>query len=172
MTKLRSDDEMRALLYERSAQVPEAGCWIWMRSVDPNGYAEIGYKGKLARGHRLSYSLFVGEIPTGLHVLHRCDTRCCVNPHHLDVGTNMDNILDKMRKGRGWVPSGDDHYMRRFQPPMIGEKCPAAKLTTADVLRIRELGAQGIKKPVIAERFGVTRQAVHLIIKRINWKHI
>lgn len=83
---------------------PNTGCWLWSgcfsRSKPDGGYGQLRLDGKMQSAHRLSYQLFVGAIPEGLMVLHRCDVRPCVNPQHLFVGTSSDNIQDALAKGR------------------------------------------------------------------------
>jgi len=76
-------------------------CWIWTRSRARKGYgrAELdGHRDRLA--HRLSWLLKRGHIPEGLHVCHKCDTTSCVRPSHLFVGTNKENMEDRVQKGR------------------------------------------------------------------------
>lgn len=75
-------------------------CWNWTGGTDSSGYGSFGYKGKTIASHRISYELFIGQIPDGLHILHKCDNRKCVNPEHLWVGTNNDNVQDRVKKGR------------------------------------------------------------------------
>jgi hypothetical protein len=84
----------------KSIPEPNNGCWLWTSFYDPQGYGRIQYRGECCKAPRLSYEAFKGPIPKGLHVLHTCDVRACVNPEHLWLGTNQDNINDKMRKGR------------------------------------------------------------------------
>lgn len=82
--------------------VPFCGCWLWTASTNSKGYGTIAVaKNKTEMAHRVAYQLFVGEIPQGKTVLHRCDTPCCVNPDHLFLGTRADNSLDMNVKGRG-----------------------------------------------------------------------
>ena len=76
------------------------GCWLWAGAVMWKGYGAIGYFRKVLRAHRVAYELCVGPIPSGAHVLHRCDNRLCVRPNHLYLGTPRDNALDMSRKGR------------------------------------------------------------------------
>lgn len=79
---------------------PNTGCFLWTSSLRSSGYGELWVKRGGQAAHRLAYEHHVGPIPPGLCVLHRCDTPACVNPEHLFVGTNQDNVDDKMRKGR------------------------------------------------------------------------
>jgi hypothetical protein len=81
--------------------VPECGCWIWTGSHASNGYGRVLLCKGGVSAHRVSYELNVGPIPPGLRVLHKCDTRSCVNPDHLFLGTTQDNATDMARKDRG-----------------------------------------------------------------------
>jgi hypothetical protein len=81
------------------------GCWLWRAAFDSDGYGKFQYPGPdgqvYVRAHRWAYEHFVGPIPVGHVVMHRCDTPSCVNPDHLDVGTPLQNNDDKLAKGRG-----------------------------------------------------------------------
>jgi len=81
-------------------KIDHNGCWIWQGSIANNGYGNIKYKGKRWNTHRVSYIEFVGDIPEGLFVLHKCDVRACCNPEHLWLGTQKDNMHDASLKGR------------------------------------------------------------------------
>lgn len=76
------------------------GCWIWQGAKDPDGYGRACYNNKTPPAHRLSYLFYKGNIPEGMCVCHSCDTRDCVNPDHLWLGTHDDNMLDMKLKGR------------------------------------------------------------------------
>jgi hypothetical protein len=78
----------------------ERDCWEFQGCLLPNGYGKLGREGKTWLAHRYAYSQAVGPIPDGLHVMHRCDNRRCVNPEHLFVGSRVDNMQDMIAKGR------------------------------------------------------------------------
>src|SRR5690606_21185999 len=81
--------------------VPEAGCWIWLGEMASGGYGRIYVdRGRREAAHRVFYREMVGEIPDGMCVCHKCDTRCCVNPSHLFIGSLRDNAIDMSKKGR------------------------------------------------------------------------
>lgn len=79
----------------------EDACHLWTAQLDKDGYGQFAmtYKDKW-QAHRAAYQLFVGPIPAGKIVMHTCDQPRCVNPDHLKVGTQADNMADKMAKGR------------------------------------------------------------------------
>lgn len=74
-------------------------CWLWLGGTQ-DGYGRLRYAGKKILAHRLSWEMHFGKIPEGLWVLHKCDVRNCIRPEHLFLGTNQDNVDDKMRKKR------------------------------------------------------------------------
>lgn len=77
-------------------------CWEWTGGVVSSGYGSLkNHIGRYEVAHRQSYRLSIGDIPTGMFVLHKCDNRRCVNPNHLFLGTMKDNTQDMLRKGRG-----------------------------------------------------------------------
>lgn len=76
------------------------GCILWCGGLDSDGYGKFSYKHKNYRAHRFAYLLVFGEDPGCLQVLHRCDNPACVNPAHLCLGTQSDNVIDMYRKGR------------------------------------------------------------------------
>lgn len=92
--------EKDKLRFFRAVQVMPGQCWPWLKHKYHGGYGQIVVGGKARAAHRVSWTIHKGEIPEGLQVLHACDNPGCVNPHHLWLGNNADNMADKMRKGR------------------------------------------------------------------------
>jgi hypothetical protein len=86
---------------------PNSGCWLWLGTMDPHGYAKIGMgHNKRQQASHIAMRLFRDGVPDGFLVMHRCDNPACVNPDHLTIGTHKDNAIDKIKKGR-W--RGPDH---------------------------------------------------------------
>lgn len=75
----------------------ENGCWLWTLRKNEHGYGTIN--GALA--HRCVWASIIGPIPDGMCVLHKCDVPACINPEHLYIGTQLDNIRDRTKRGRG-----------------------------------------------------------------------
>lgn len=133
---------------------PFSGCHLWIGSGTYHGYGLLLGK----RAHRLSWELFRGPIPDGLLVCHKCDTRPCVNPEHLFLGTSKDNAHDKMRKGR-W---------RRGDRPQ-GESSAQAKLKEIDALFILTSSESSRD---LATRFQVCKETINNIKGRRTWRHL
>ena len=89
-------------LSDNSIPEPNSGCLLWIGAVKPGGYGNLGIKpeGRTYIAHRAAYEVAYGTIPTGLKVLHKCDNPPCINPLHLFLGTQLDNIRDCVSKGR------------------------------------------------------------------------
>ena len=137
----------------------DAGCRLWEAGVLKDGYGSFFYKGATALAHRVAWELTNGPIPAGMHVLHRCDTPPCVNPDHLFLGTNADNMADKVRKGR--------------TPHVRGERNGGSKLTKEQVLSIRsEYHAGNVTQRRLAAKYGISNQQVSRIICGKKWAHL
>lgn len=140
-------------------------CWVWTGYTNPFGYGEIRVGStrdgsrRMKQAHRFSWELHYGPIPQDLFILHKCDNPPCVNPDHLFLGTQLDNMRDMIRKDRGAVP-----------PSMPGESNPNAKLSAADVFQIRHSLIFGVKGTVLAKRYGVTNTQISAIKNHKTWK--
>lgn len=131
-------------------------CWTWQASVDGSGYGHIGYGRRLKRAHRLAWELAHGPIPGGMCVCHTCDNRACVNPAHLFLGTNADNVRDRVAKGR--------------TAPHHGEHNPNARLRERDVHNIRSAyAAGGVRQADLADQYGVRQVAISRIVRHVSW---
>lgn len=76
-------------------------CWLWIGSIKPNGYGNFMVcRDKPINAHRMCWRICYGPIPDNMNVLHKCDNPRCVNPHHLFLGTQVDNLNDAKNKGR------------------------------------------------------------------------
>lgn len=145
-------------LFLSKIKVNANGCFISVLKPKPSGYVSM----KLPRSrrqvyaHRISWLLFRGNIPDGLCVLHRCDTRNCVNPAHLFVGTQADNSRDAVAKGR--MQHGVYHHM--------------AKIVDADVHSAISRFNAGETQEAIAASLGVTQSSLGNAVRRKTWKHV
>lgn len=139
---------------------PDA-CWPWTANRQRrSGYGQFWYERRVRLAHRVAWKLTRGEIPPGRCVLHRCDNPPCVNPAHLFLGTQADNLADMDRKGR------------RVNSPHPGERNGLAKLTEMRVRLIRHLRAKGSTQPALARAFNVTTSTVHDLETRRTWRHV
>lgn len=131
----------------------ENGCWMWTASQRTDGYGQLTVARVTLKAHHFMYFLFFGRIPTEHCVLHRCDVPLCVNPDHLILGTQQDNVTDMISKGRHWSKRG---YKMK-------------KLTTDSVTEIR---ASNEKVNVLALRYGCTRNTITRAQNRRTFKDV
>lgn len=140
-------------------RIENGSCWEWIGAKDTHGYGHMSINNRTHRVHRVSYKIFHSEIPNKLHVLHKCDNRNCVNPDHLFLGTNDDNVQDSVTKGR-----------RRGA---IGEKNCNSKFVVSDIREIRELHKANSYTPTeLASLYSVATSTIHRIVTRKTWSHI
>jgi len=131
-------------------------CWEWQGGKQGDGYGILRLSGRSVLAHRISYELMVGPIPPGLHVLHSCDNPPCINPHHLHIGTDLDNARESKERGR--------------RGRLCGEKNGRAKLSPSDVRLIRALYNAGeLSWMSLSRRFGVSSQQIGRIVKWKQW---
>lgn len=139
----------------------ETGCWEWIASN--SGYHRAKPYGTLQReghrkAHRYMYAKHKGAIPSGMLVLHRCDNPSCVNPDHLWLGTQRDNIIDRNQKARDNTPKGSAN--------------PAAKLNERKVGWIKRSLEYGASCAELGREYGVSEVAIGFIKRGKTWKHV
>jgi len=124
----------------------------------------IRVRGRARYAHRAAYETIYGEgSADGLVVRHKCDTPACVNPDHLEIGTQADNLRDMTERGR-----------RKFVP-RLGSANGRSKLSEADVMAIRATYVRGTGacgQVALARQFGVSQQVIGGIVNRKTWAHV
>ena len=123
------------------------GCWNWQDKPSSSGYGKFNLSGVWVSAHKLSYEHFIEDVPEGLVVRHRCpcgDNKLCVNPLHLKLGTQAENLRDR-------------NDIRR------------CKLTESDVAKIRHL-SETMTHQAIADIYGVSRRQIGNVINNVHWK--
>lgn len=133
-----------------------SGCWNWTASIQNSGYGKFRVGDKMMSSHRVSYLIYKGEIPENMNVCHKCDNKLCVNPDHLFLGSQADNIRDKIKKGR----------------QTNGEKAWNAKLTKTQVKVIREAHKNGFQMKQIRDYFKISWTSISNIINKKRWGHV
>lgn len=133
-------------------------CWPWTASKCSKKYGTFWDGARVESAHRQAWIFANGPLPAGAHVLHRCDNPTCVNPAHLFLGDNADNVRDKVSKGRAKGLKGEAH--------------PNSKLTESDVRMIRMRLASGETCISIAKAFGVTDVLISYIKLGKAWSHV
>ena len=133
----------------------DTDCWIWKGGKDIKSYGIFFYKGSPRFAHRVSLILFgrIKSLTPGLHVLHSCRNKDCVNPDHLREGTATENAADK----------------KRDKTDLSGSRCHFAKLTWDIISIIRKKASDGTKTKQLASEFNVSLTTIRSIINNKTW---
>lgn len=148
------DEKVKSRLFAKVKITPS--CWWWTGAKRKKGYGMISVNGKTVSTHRLSYQIYFGEIDSGSLVCHKCDNPMCVNPDHLFLGTNADNVADKMAKNR----------------QARGSRMGGAKLTESNIIDIRATytkGRNGRNCVYLASLYGVSPTTIWNIVNFKKW---
>lgn len=137
-------------------QVDASGCFNWLGSKNTKGYGTLSLYGRNVKAYRASFAVFRREIPDGMSVCHKCDNRACVNPAHLFLGTQTDNMHDAATKQR--MSNGSRHSR--------------TGLSESDVIAILEMYKGGSSVREAANRFGIKPQLARNIIKGATWRYV
>jgi hypothetical protein len=138
-------------------------CWLWAAASKQKGYGKISFspiKGEsvVIAAHRIAYFLHYGKDPVGMVILHKCDNILCVNPHHLEEGTQKDNMQDMFKKHRHNLPKGSQHFK--------------AKIKEQAVREIREKHTTGTTKKKLAAEYNIDLSQINRIVNFAAWKHV
>jgi hypothetical protein len=145
-------------------KVDVAGCWLWTRGTDKEGYGSARVNYEMIRAHRAAWIIFRGPIPAGLLVCHRCDVPRCCNPEHLFLGTTKDNLNDARIKGRKpWGVVVSERARAR------GERNGKAKLSVEKILLIR---ASQMSSKKLAPNIQISASVIRKVRQRKLWAHV
>jgi len=137
----------------------DASCWLFLGSKTGRGYGRYRVNGVGHNAHKASYLLFIGKIPDGIVVRHKCDNPSCVNPSHLELGTHQDNMNDRRDRQRG---ARGDRY-----------NSGTAKLNPVAVAVMRHMYSRGLKsQSALGRAYGVTQGAVWRVVHGKNWGYL
>lgn len=151
-------ENLRSRFEPKVLRSTDGGCWTWIGAgATGKEYGIISFNRGTIKAHRASYMLNVGPIPPGMRVLHKCDNPACVNPDHLFLGTQADNMSDMWAKNRH-PPTG-----------LRGERNPSAKLTVSSVRFIR---SSNMSCDQLAMTLGVSVSTVRAAKNGVSWKDI
>lgn len=149
------------------SKVRKAGedeCWLWLGGKDQHGYGRMSsYRNHSPlRANRVSWLIHIhnSSLKSTDHVCHRCDNPSCVNPNHLFIGSQADNMLDMKLKGRA------------HQSGPKGEQQSQAKLSTDQVIEIMRALTHGEPKSALARTYRVSRRLIQKIASGERWGHI
>ncbi len=132
-------------------------CWLWSGSKTKDGYGQFGGRRRRVYAHRFSWELHNGPIPKGMNILHECDQTNCVNPNHLFLGTQADNVRDMIKKSR----------------QAVGEQLPQSILSESDVKEIRRLHATNrFSLSRLGKMFNTVHTNIWHIVNRRSWSHV
>ena len=136
----------------------ETECWLWTGAKLPHGYGTVCLNRQRLYAHRYAWAFVNGPIPKGLNILHKCDVPACINPDHLYAGTQRENLIDCIRRGRANRVRGSAHGQ--------------SKLTEDQVLELRKERTKGLSYAKLGKHFGISETQARSIVLGTWWKHL
>lgn len=130
-------------------------CWEWQGARTPFGHGVFSNKAGMKTAHRFSYLIHHGEMPQGMFVCHKCDNPACVNPAHLEIGDQFDNMGGCSKRGR--IARGNRH--------------PRSKLTDVKAKAILMLYRDGVGLMELTQMFRVSQNAIRQVVTGVTWHH-
>jgi hypothetical protein len=163
VSRFRWDLATYAAAFKARLKITKTGCWLWTGPVNPYGYGICTVhppapgKSRSGGAHRQAFRMWVGEIPAGKFVCHKCDVRLCCNPEHLFCGTPADNSADGVLKRRFENESG--HHSAKLTPELVSE------------IRAKVAAGEGTIRG-LARLHGISQRAVQFAVRRKTWRHV
>lgn len=157
-----------------SVKIPECGCWVFIGSVNNKGYGQffvekISGKAIHKLAHRVSYEAYKGIIPNGMKLLHSCDNPSCINPDHLSLGSQMDNMTDCAKKGRR---SGKQSRRSGLEYKSRGGRVrKPLHLTNDQATEMARRAWAGESQRNLAKEYGLVQQTVSKIAHGKHWQY-
>ena len=150
----KRQDPIQRILDRVEGDLHEDRCWLTTGHHDKDGYSKVWIQPTYVSSHRVMWEVFNGEpLPSGLVIRHKCDNPSCVNPHHLEIGTQRQNQQDKVDRGNS----------------LKGSKHHNSKLNELQVREIKRRINDGERLCDICEDYGVSRDTISKIKRGINW---
>lgn len=149
-------DKVTKRFADKTTQDPTTGCSLWTAYAASSGHGRFGIGRNVYWAHRVSWEIYRGPIPDGLCVCHKCDTPACVNPDHLFLGTQKDNLDDMTKKGRDRKAVGSENGRSKLNSERVAEI--KARIVNGDMLKD------------IAFDHGVDKSTVSQIKRGLIWK--